>query len=71
MTEEYTPTTEDVRVRYALDRGEAIRRPYSTSLADFDRWLNQVKAEAWDEAREAFIRRGTPGLHDNKYRKER
>lgn len=45
---EYTPTTEDVRTRYALDRGTAIGRPYSVARADFDRWLAESYRKAWD-----------------------
>ena len=48
---EYTPTDVDVRVRYALDRGSAIQRPYSTALADFDRWLAAHDAELTERVR--------------------
>lgn len=53
MSSDYTPTTEDVRVRYALDRGAAVQRPYFPALADFDRWLAAERARVWDEAMEA------------------
>ena len=41
---DYTPTTEEVRLRYSDSRywGEELD-------AQFDRWLAEVKAEAWEE----------------------
>jgi hypothetical protein len=53
----YTPDTEDVRRRYVgpvSAHAEQLRR---NREAAFDRWLAQVKAEAWDEAMEAVARR--------------
>ena len=53
---DYTPSTEDVRARYHLagvpdtapqfliDAGRKV------CYAEFDRWLQTVKAEAWNEA---------------------
>ncbi|WP_300733663.1 hypothetical protein [Pseudomonas sp.] len=49
---EYTPITDEVRFRYiehpyvALDEAEADH-------AEFDRWLDQVKAAAWAEGHAA------------------
>ena len=40
-----TPTTEDVRYAYAT-RMAPVRD--SERYAEFDRWLNEVKAEAWE-----------------------
>jgi len=69
----YTPSTDMVRVAY--------RYPQETPSkdAEFDRWLNQVKADAWDEAANTmrlYVRRN--GLteayqldtEDNPYRKQ-
>ena len=45
---DYTPTTEEVRARYNADEFG-----YSAGLNDpcpeFDRWLAEVKAQAWEE----------------------
>ena len=49
---EYTPTTEDVRDAWLT--AEYEERDWGTSdddlHAEFDRWLQTVKAEVWDEA---------------------
>lgn len=39
---DYTPTTEEVAEIY-------FQSGYKTTPEQFDRWLEQVKAEAWDE----------------------
>lgn len=47
---EYTPTTGDVRERFidgAMVTGFAHSR--NKARRGFDRWLAEVKAEAWDE----------------------
>lgn len=38
----YTPTTDEVREEYAY-----YLNPQR--LAEFDRWLNEIRAEAWDK----------------------
>ena len=43
--DDYTPSTEDVRESYTYFRG-AI--PTVEHEAEFERWLNEVKAEAWE-----------------------
>ena len=40
MMSDYTPTTEEVRNSYAS---------WSDAYPEFDRWLAEVKAEAWEE----------------------
>ena len=45
-----TPTTLEVRESYTYFRG-AI--PTVEHEAEFDRWLNEVKAEAWEEGANA------------------
>lgn len=42
---DWTPTTEDVREDYRDARIMGDRDPD----AEFERWLKQVQAEAWDE----------------------
>lgn len=45
---DYTPTTEDVRREYAIAR-EGIESPDEV-VAQFDRWLAEVKAQAIGDA---------------------
>lgn len=52
----YTPSTEDVRERFTREM------PLGS---EFDRWLAQERAKAWDEG--AYDSRYTP---DNPYRKD-
>lgn len=51
---EHTPTTEDVREWYAetIDMYESAHRD-PKRVAQFDRWLAQVKAEVWDQGHSA------------------
>ena len=44
--DDYTPTTLEVRESYTYFRGTI---PTVEHEAEFDRWLNEVKAEAWDD----------------------
>lgn len=69
MSEEYTPTTEEVRDAYAgHDFDSAI------ATAEFDRWLNVEKAKAWEKGAEsAFFSwdiRGFVDYPENPYREE-
>lgn len=50
---DYTPTTEDVRREYAIAR-EGIE-PHDEVVAQFDRWLDEVKAQAWEEGQLALL----------------
>lgn len=43
---DYTPTTEQVRNCYRKRWYEQSERQ---SVAEFDRWLDSVRAEAWEE----------------------
>lgn len=45
-----TPTTLEVRESYTYFRGTI---PTVEHEAEFDRWLNEVKAEAWEEGANA------------------
>ena len=60
---DYTPTTEEIRLDYA---------PAKTFPADaeaqFDRWLAEVKAQAWEEGRYTQYREyPRPARRDNPY----
>jgi len=44
---EYTPTTEVVRYKFSWSANEDA---FDVAAGAFDRWLAQVKADAWDEA---------------------
>lgn len=46
MSDKYKPTTEQVRAAFCVDIYGDYRQEWGQQ---FDRWLNQVKAEAWDE----------------------
>lgn len=48
---EYTPTTERVRRDYVVENLGSTTEPHTATdgEAEFDRWLAQVKADAWDE----------------------
>lgn len=50
---EYTPPTEQVREIYAEIRHEGTGQGFKPHRAEFDRWLNEIKAEAWDEGSRA------------------
>jgi len=60
---EYTPTTNDVREFYQgqlekADDGVYMFADEEKSNAEFDRWLAQVKADAWDEGHLHYQKRG-------------
>ena len=47
LVSDYTPTTEEVRLQYALP---LVRDHYWIDhTPEFDRWLAEVKAQAWEE----------------------
>lgn len=46
---DYTPTTPVIRGAYVQLNSGASWESKQPRLAEFDRWLEQVKAEAWDE----------------------
>ena len=76
MVNEYTPKADDFRQVWAAFNGYGglVARPHSVSMdegyAEFDRWLDGVRAEArregqseaWDEAVASAY------LHEDKYR---
>lgn len=49
---DYTPTTEVIRHALAFPR-ERLGEPRPIKPEAFDRWLEQVKAEAWEEGHHA------------------
>ena len=55
---DYTPTTEEVRKAWKMmpddryNKGDLMGQ--LTSGIEFDRWLAEVKAEAWEEGITAF-----------------
>lgn len=47
---EYTPTTEEVRAGYVVSATLNHTRQIGQVINEFDRWLNEIRAEAWDSA---------------------
>lgn len=48
---DYTPTTNAVRNAYMIHIFDGVQhRDIGLSMAEFDRWLAEAKAAAWDEA---------------------
>ena len=52
---DYTPTTEVIRHAVAFPR-ERLGEPRPIKPEAFDRWLKQVRAEAWEEGKRAGLR---------------
>lgn len=50
---DYTPTTSTVRDAYTRALRNAFIASKGEHNAEFDRWLNEVKSQAWDEGFEA------------------
>lgn len=46
---DYTPTTEEVRAGYSTATYDDAK-----AETEFDRWLAEIKAQAWQEGIEAF-----------------
>ena len=59
---EYTPTTQQVRDVFLLGAIDAADGEHNLDLAEtlamFDRWLNSIKAEVWDEGVKAGLDTG-------------
>ena len=45
----YIPTTTRVRTGYASAKWAQLEQAPSEAKAEFDLWLNEVKAQAWEE----------------------
>ena len=74
MSDQYTPTTGQVRFAY-IDRKGFIRQAFGSEADDdqaasteFDRWLASVKAAAWDEAISEAAEQGTIQTPPNPYK---
>ena len=46
---EYTPTTPEVASAYSMHQYGVLAYEGTQGRAEFDRWLNRIKADAWDE----------------------
>ena len=74
---DYTPPTEQVREIYAEIRHESTGLGFDPHRAEFDRWLEQVKAEAWDEGFADGVNHdlgdwdNAPAIINNPYRQEK
>ena len=63
---DYIPTTEMVKSLYEIGK---IKAYDSYDLAEFDRWLAEVKAQAWEEGYNA--KWVETYFYDDPYRRER
>jgi hypothetical protein len=71
---EYTPTTAEVSHRYMLGAWEESGDTSGDDVAQFDRWLASVKADAWDEGQDAGwlnYSAYSPPVIENPYRGEK
>ena len=66
---DYTPTTEEIRAGYSTATYDDAK-----AEAEFDRWLAEVKAEAWQEGWDIgastvvnYALNGSPSLPENPY----
>lgn len=73
---EYVPSEREVRADFVLARTRnfdsyMMGRPLASEQErygdEFDRWLNQVKAEAWEECAAKIEMQGTVQIPDNPY----
>lgn len=73
---EYVPSEHEVRADFVLARTRnfdsyMMGRPLASEQKhygdEFDRWLNRVKAEAWEECATAIEMQGTVQIPDNPY----
>ena len=66
----FTPTTGQMRMVYITEGAHlpaAKAYDHAEASAEFDRWLNRVKAEAWEECASAIEMQGTVQIPDNPY----
>lgn len=59
----YTPTLSEVRQAWAYFQSENVSYTGSPG-SEFNRWMNKIKAEVWDQGQEAY------GSMENPYRTE-
>ena len=78
MTENYTPTESDLRQAYVEASGASMAQEsyYAEQVAEFERGIARIKAEAWDEGAQAgsadarAVNPGYPAPTPNPYREE-
>lgn len=77
MSDDYTPNTMQVLEAYCVQQGSAYHfvvgedGTMSGTGAEFLRWLDNLKADAWDEGYESAVDNDVYGtVLDNPYRKE-
>jgi len=74
---DYTPSITQVRNAYVNSRNVAFHYRIdpegriSGPAKEFERWLAEVKAEAWEEALSEAAEQGTIQIPDNPYREEK
>ena len=69
----FTPNTIQVRTAYVTEGADMpAAKAYDPAEAgaEFDRWLDQVKAEVWEECSIAFEQQGTVQIPDNPYKEQ-
>lgn len=75
----YTPTTDEVRAAYVwtytrnfdtYQVGRTLASEQKHYGDEFDRWIDQVKAEAWEECATEIEKQGTVQLPDNPYKEQ-
>ena len=75
---EYTPTVGELRQAYVEASGASMAQEsyYAEQVAEFERGLARIKAEAWDEGAQAgsadarAVNPGYPAPTPNPYREE-
>ena len=67
---DYTPTTEEVREGYSAEYDGCDCENCQYDRIAFDRWLAEVKAEAWDEGWMHNVDERWSSRSDNPYREE-
>lgn len=62
---EFTPTEEQIKFVWSQKRWDHMKVSMGDSEREFDRWLNEERAKAWDESHNAYFN----GIYENRYRK--
>ena len=77
MSEGYTPTVGELRQAYVEASGASMAQEsyYAEQVAEFERGIARIKAEAWDEGAAKGSEVGADAIilnpmHTNPYRKE-
>ena len=66
---DYTPTTEEIRIgKRKITDGKFYYTERYVTDAEFDRWLAEVKAQAWDRGYEAGLTDFASSMTTNPYR---